>query len=225
LIFYLFLNIFSDSINSKFISFKNNFEKYYSDKVKLIQENKKLKKEVDELNIKNTFSNYFYQRSIDLEKRLNFNNEERSLLSIFNKDKKVFYNYFILKNNHAKKYELGDIAYYFYNFAVGKVIEVDNEFIKIRPFYSYGVEEDYIILDNKNNLAYKANGVGETNGLIKINIPREIELSDDLILILAEDGKTIVAKFLKEDFKSQDTEREVYFKTFYNPSALFEVEI
>jgi len=73
-------------------------------------------------------------------------------------------------------------------------------------------------------IIFKGEGKGESSGIIKLKLPRNINISKDSIILL-EDGRSIVGTFLRDDFKSQNTEREVYFRVIVNPEDVFMVEI
>ena len=227
LVFYLFLNFFGDGIYNNILASKNNLKVYFLDNKEVKEENIKLKKEVEALKIKNIFANYYYNKSQELEKRLNFlpeQNKNRVLFNVFSQDEIPFYNYLILHKNEKKDIFIGDIVYLYNNFVLGRVDSVEDKMIKVSRFYDNNVKEKYIIM-NKGKVIFKGEGFGNSNGLIKMDLPRDIVVENDSVIILEEDSVSIVGIFLKDDFESKDTKREVYFSVIYNPENVLSVEI
>jgi len=85
------------------------------------------------------------------------------------------------------------------------------------------IKSEYIIIE-KGKVVFKGIGVGDSSGLIKMKLPRDITLSKNSIILL-NDRESIAGIFLRDDFKSQNTEREVYFRTIINPEDILSVEI
>ena len=52
-----------------------------------------------------------------------------------------------------------------------------------------------------------------------------MELSSNTVLKITKDGEYLVAKFVKEEFKTQDPNRVLFFQTFVNPYSLNKVEV
>lgn len=226
LMFYLFLNFFGDFIKKIIIDTKNNTYLYFLNSKEILDKNLLLKKEVQDLKLKNIFSDYYYNKVKELEKRLNFLNDndlERELFKIFSSENLILKDGLILENKNKSKKENGDLVYIFDNIVLGRVKSVDSNFIKIENFYDINVKANYIIM-TKGEVIFKGEGEGESSGIIKLKLPRNIKIHKDSIILL-EDGRSIVGIFLRDDFKSQNTEREVYFRTIVNPEDIFMVEI
>ena len=224
--FYLFLNFFGDFIKKKIIDTKNNTYLHLLDNKEVLDENLLLRKEIQDLKLKNIFSDYYYNKVKELEKRLNFLNNnglERQLFKTFSSEGLIFKNGLILENQNNSKVKTGDLVYVFDNIVWGRVKSVDSNFIKVENFYDINVKTNYVIMTD-GEIIFKGEGKGESSGIIKLKLPRNINISEDSIILL-EDGRSIVGTFLRDDFKSQNTEREVYFRVIVNPEDVFMVEI
>lgn len=208
-----------------FIDFKKNIDYFLLDNKNILDENIRLKKEIQNYKIKNIFSNYYYNRTKELENILRFseNNSPRHIFNVFSNNDMPLQSKFILKNNSYFKDGIGDTVYVFDNFAIGRIDYFDNVLIKVKRFFDYNVKENYILMSD-GEVVFKGEGVGQSSGLIKLELPRDLKISEDSIILL-EDGISIVGVFLKDNFKSQNTERDVYFRSTLNPESIFQVEI
>jgi len=118
LMFYLFLNFFGDFIKKKIIDTKNNTYLHLLDNKEVLDENLLLRKEIQDLKLKNIFSDYYYNKVKELEKRLNFLNNnglERQLFKTFSSEGLIFKNGLILENQNNSKVKTGDLVYVFDN--------------------------------------------------------------------------------------------------------------
>ncbi len=226
MVFYLFSTLFFEDIQKKLISFNKNIDIYFLDNKEILEENIKLKKEIQDSKLKNIFSNYYYNKTKILEKRISSmknNFKERKIFNNFIDNKLPFQSNFILDNKNNINVKKGDVVYVFDNIALGIVLENKNKLIKVKRFFDYGVKENYIIMNN-GKIIFEGVGTGESLGMIKLKLPRDLEIPKESIIIL-DDNVSIVGIFLRDDFKSQNTEREVYFRTILNPWEIFQVEI
>ena len=226
LVFYLFFHFFSSYLIEKFFHWKDNLNLSFKTKSELIDENKNLKKVIQENKAKNIFINYYYQRANELEKRLFYqkeNNLNRKIFKVLGSLDLIYPKYLILKNYPNSNIEKNKTVYFFDNFTFGKIDSFDDKLIKVKILSDYGVKEKYSIISN-GEVVYEAEGVGDSQGIIKFELPREVKINKNSIIVLTE-NKAIVGLFDHEVFQNQDTKRTVYFKIPFDTKKTIEVEI
>lgn len=227
LMFYLLFVFLGDRINTVVIDVKNDINIYFSNKEEILKENNILKKENQELKLKNIFSEYYYNRTKILEEKLNYwenNHIQRNSFKVLSYKEDPIYKALTVENNEHISLKKNDKVYSSKNFVIGKVSSINNNIIRINEFSDLGYKNNFIIIQN-GEMLYKGEGVGDSSGLIKISLPRDVKASENSIIVLDDGSQDIVGVFLKDIFKSQDTDREVYFRTIQNPNTMLEVEI
>ncbi len=223
LIFYFLIQTFFAPF---LVSFSEKINLLILSKEKLKKENLILQKKILQKETENIFSKYFYDKSKSLEKRLSYleKSEKKRVLKTITFDKKDFLYHSWVAENNNEKIEIGSKVYFFDNFLFGKVVDLEKNFLKIRDFSDYNFQNNFLILEN-NEVVFRGVGYGDSNGLIKIELPRNLKLDKNSFLVLDDGSGDLVGKFYRDDFKSQNISREVYFKMIKNPKNIFEVEI
>jgi hypothetical protein len=120
--------------------------------------------------------------------------------------------------------EEGDKVYLFNNVVIGVIDIVKDRIAVIKNFSDNGFKNNFLIKSG-DNIIFRGTGVGDSNGLIKLILPRDIETPEGSVLYLDDASGDVVGKFMRDDYENQKTTREVYFKLLENPYEIFQVEI
>jgi hypothetical protein len=163
-----------------------------------------------------------------LKEELNYqakNEKNRENFNVlFSKDSSIYSSILIL--DPEEKTSKGDLVFAYKNFLIGKVYERVSNLSKIKLFSFLGEKNIfYLIEDGKAKL--KVEGIGDGTGVIKVFAPRdfEFEKKKETFLVYQSNTDYKVAYLIDVEFKTQDTNKVLYFKTFINPSLLNQLKI
>ena len=192
-------------IQKKFFDIYNFYNLNIVNKEKLIEENQKLKNELNR---------------ILAEKKLFIKN--KNIFNDYKIEYKAFENLFLTSKND--KIDLGDKFYLGDSILVGEVVSVNDGVVKVQPYFKNNIKHNYLIIDG-DKVVFKGLGEGQSLGLIKVDLPSELKISDKAILVLDGVDLGLIASFWKEDYSPQKTMREVYFKVPYNFNEVFRLNL
>lgn len=171
-------------------------------------------------------NDYYFFENLDLKERLNYQEKtfsERKLFSVISSGKNNIYSTFLILDPH-KVLEKNDLVLGAFNFAIGRIVE-DGSVSKLRLFSAFGEKNTFFLADPKNNIFFNTEVVGKGGGILKVIVNRDVEISTSAVLKLVEEKEYLVAKFVKEKFKTQDPSKILYFQILINPYALDKVEV
>ena len=214
LFFLLTLFWFRNDILLLILDLKNKIEISFSDKEKIFEENKELKEKISNFELEDLMREY--------DDSFLDNFSERKKIKIFLDENNIFKARTLKKDDKIK---IGDKVYFYKNILYGVVDSIDERFISIKSYSSHNFENNYLILSAENEVIYRGPGFGDTNGIIKLDLPRRLEVDKNSLLIIDDGSGDIVGKFEKDDYQKQESKREVYFKLLKNPYTVYQVEI
>ncbi|MCK5589271.1 MAG: hypothetical protein KAI16_03095 [Candidatus Pacebacteria bacterium] len=200
----------------------------FSDKQKLLKENKDLEHQL--LLLKNSKSQIdFYKiENKKLKENLgyqNINKEKRFVFNIVSKFNNVFFDTFFI---HDSEYKIkkDDLVFAQHNLLIGKVNSRKGEMVEIKLFSSNNTKTLMFLYDGPNPLL-RVEVVGEGGGIFKVLAPRNMsfENPDQVFLTYVDNREYLIGKKVDNNFKSQNTNEVLVFQTIVNPYLLNQVEI
>jgi cell shape-determining protein MreC len=172
--------------------------------------------------------NFLRSENLKLKEELNYqikNETKRNFFNIiFDENSNIFSSILIL--DPEEKTKKNDLVFSKNNFLIGKISENISNISKIKLFSFLGEKNNFFIQVN-SKIKIKVEGIGDGSGVIKILAPRDFVFEDmkKVFLLYENNISYIVGHLVDIKFKTQDTNKILFFKTFVNPSLLNKVQI
>ena len=153
-----------------------------------------------------------------------FSQDSRKILRVMNVDSSNIYNTLLIKNSPEIK--VGDLVFYKFNLQIGKLINKIGDVAQVEIFSQAGVKNNFHMYDG-GILKMEVEGVGQGGGVIRVDAPRDVDFENasKVFLTNTKNSSYLVAELVDEIFKTQDTNKVLYFRVFTNPDLLSQVEI
>ena len=197
---------FTSSISRNFFENFSSFFSDFSNKSALVQENKKLKDEIDFLKSKifiqeERLKEYdFVSTSVDgfIEKNI--------LAEVVHGQNIPPYGSLIINKGKDDGVVVGDFVLGSNLFVIGKIEAVYKKYSRVKPFYVNGTTVDVYLKNSKLNVQM----VGSGGGAFLILVPRDQQISTDDYAMLSLDSEYPIAKIVLVEDNSVDKFKKVF---------------
>lgn len=225
-IMYFFFSTFFINLAWHGSKIKENI--FAKDRKSLQEENNLLKVKMDFFKNSEKVISILESENIKLKEELGYqleNQKKREVFNIvFNNNPNIYSSVLVL--DPEEKTDTGDLVFSYKNFIIGEVYDRVSNLSKIKLFSSFGNKNTFYIKD-EGEIKLKVEAEGDGSGVIKVLAPRDFrfENKDKVFLVYENNTDYIIAYLVDTEFKTQDTNKVLYFKTFTNTSLLNQVSI
>jgi hypothetical protein len=195
---------------------------------KLSLENQELKKKIEIYENNENLLFFYKNENEELKEKMGyqeFSANKRKYVKVINSGNSNIYKTFLL-NDEKGDVNLNDLVFYKFNLLIGKIVNKVGNIAQIEMFSQLGIKNTFYLYDG-GTLKMKIEGVGQGSGVIRVDAPRDIvfENKQKVFLTNIKNNSYLVAELVDETFKTQDTNKILYFKIFANLDLLSQVEI
>lgn len=210
-----------------FFIWQNNLKIMFLDKEKIKVENIYLQQKIEKYHISTILNSYYFFENIKLREKLNYQidlNIARKTFFVIQDEKNNLYDSLIVLDPN-KILEQGDLVLQGFNFAIGRVEDLTAGGRKIKLFSGLGEKNNFLLVDSEKEIKFDIEATGQGAGILKVLIDRNIDLSENVVLKLIQGKEYLTGIFIKEEFKTQDPHRQLFFQILANPYLIRKVEV